>query len=204
MTVRLMLTALSMALMLGACGEIGTEAPADGETFDAPLPGLTPEELAAFLKGDEQFGFAFSSAIGLGPIFNNVSCASCHSGDGRGRELRPETTRRRRAGDPQQPAVRREPERRARQPAEQPRRVVPRAPTSPRRAEPQLERRRPSNRPSAGASDSRQSRRARPSTTRSRPSARSRPSSARRPSSGSSRPRARAPATSRSSSGRRR
>ncbi|MEE8250161.1 MAG: DUF4384 domain-containing protein [Gemmatimonadales bacterium] len=119
-------------------------------------------------------------------------------------QLRPETTRRRRAGEPQQPAVRREPERRARQPAEQPRRVVPRAPTSPRRAEPQLERRRPSNRPSAGASDSRQSRRARPSTTRSRPSARSRPSSARRPSSGSSRPRARAPATSRSSSGRRR
>ncbi len=120
------------------------------------------------------------------------------------RELRPETTRRRPADEPRPPAVRREPERSARQPAEQPRRVEPRAPTSPRRAEPQLERRRPSNRPSAGNSDSRQSRRARPSTTRSRPSARSRPSSARRPSSGSSRPRARAPATSRSSSGRRR
>ena len=85
MSMRLTLMALSMALMLAACSEIGTEAPADGETFDAPLPGLTPEELAAFLKGDEQFGFAFSPVIGLGPIFNNVSCASCHSGDGRGR-----------------------------------------------------------------------------------------------------------------------
>lgn len=116
-------------------------------------------------------------------------------------ELHPETTRRRHAAEPQQPAVRREPERSARRLAEQPRRVAPRAPTSPRRAEPQLERRRASNRPSVGNSDSRQSRSARASTTRSRPSARSRPSSARRPSS-SSRPRA--PATSRSSSGRRR
>ena len=75
MTMRLVLTTLSAVLMLGACSEIGTEAPADGEVFDAPLPGLTPEELAAFLKGDEVFGSAFSPARGLGPIFNNVSCA---------------------------------------------------------------------------------------------------------------------------------
>lgn len=70
---------------VAACGDIVTEAPADGDAFDAPLPGLTQDELAAFLKGDEQFGLAFVPASGLGPIFNNVSCASCHSGDGRGR-----------------------------------------------------------------------------------------------------------------------
>ncbi|MCZ6754336.1 MAG: thiol oxidoreductase [Gemmatimonadetes bacterium] len=100
MTMRLVLTTLSAVLMLGACSEIGTEAPADGEVFDAPLPGLTPEELAAFLKGDEVFGSAFSPARGLGPIFNNVSCASCHSGDGRGRPENALTRFSRSATDP--------------------------------------------------------------------------------------------------------
>ncbi len=75
-----------LVLLAGAaCNEFGTEAPDDADLFDAPLPGLTPEELAAFVRGDEQFGVAFVPATGLGPIFNNVSCASCHSGDGRGR-----------------------------------------------------------------------------------------------------------------------
>ena len=97
---RLALTAISMVMLMGACGEIGTEAPADGETLDGPLPGLTPEELAAFLKGDEQFGFAFAPALGLGPIFNNVSCASCHSGDGRGRPRNALTRFSRSATDP--------------------------------------------------------------------------------------------------------
>ncbi len=68
-----------------ACGTLATEAPGDADLLDAPLPGLTPEEMAAFIAGDQQFGKAFAPADGLGPIFNNVSCASCHSGDGRGR-----------------------------------------------------------------------------------------------------------------------
>jgi CxxC motif-containing protein (DUF1111 family) len=76
---------LILAVAVFACGELGTEAPADGDVLDAPLPGLTPEELAAFLRGDAQFGKEFSPVEGLGPIFNNVACASCHSGDGRGR-----------------------------------------------------------------------------------------------------------------------
>jgi CxxC motif-containing protein (DUF1111 family) len=53
--------------------------------FDAPLDGLSAEELRAFVRGDEEFGRRFAPASGLGPIFNNVSCAACHSGDGRGR-----------------------------------------------------------------------------------------------------------------------
>jgi CxxC motif-containing protein (DUF1111 family) len=53
--------------------------------LDGPLPGLTDAELAAFIRGDEGFGRAFAPSEGLGPIFNNVSCAACHSGDGRGR-----------------------------------------------------------------------------------------------------------------------
>jgi CxxC motif-containing protein (DUF1111 family) len=60
-------------------------APRAEDLMDGPLPGLTAEELAAFIHGDEAFGRAFTPAEGLGPIFNNVSCAACHSGDGRGR-----------------------------------------------------------------------------------------------------------------------
>jgi CxxC motif-containing protein (DUF1111 family) len=79
-------TALSLWLALvGGCGTVLTTAPDAGDLFDAPLPGLGPAELAAFAEGDAQFGKPFSILEGLGPIFNNVSCASCHSGDGRGR-----------------------------------------------------------------------------------------------------------------------
>lgn len=80
-----MLSAMSFGVLLGGCDTLLTEAPDDGDLFDAPLPGLTPEEHAAFVRGDEEFGRTFSIEDGLGPIFNNTSCASCHSGDGRGR-----------------------------------------------------------------------------------------------------------------------
>jgi CxxC motif-containing protein (DUF1111 family) len=76
---------LMVAFSVGACDRLTTQAPDPGDIFDGPLPGLTPEELAAFVRGDEAFGRSFSPNEGLGPIFNNVSCASCHSGDGRGR-----------------------------------------------------------------------------------------------------------------------
>ncbi len=72
-------------LGLVACGKLLTTAPEAGDLFDAPLDGLSSAELAAFADGDAQFGRPFSVIDGLGPIFNNVSCASCHSGDGRGR-----------------------------------------------------------------------------------------------------------------------
>ena len=67
-----------------ACDRL-TTAPADvADVFDAPLPGLTRAEAAAFARGDEEFERRFAPSEGLGPIFNNASCASCHSGDGRG------------------------------------------------------------------------------------------------------------------------
>ncbi|HEX6133764.1 MAG TPA: di-heme oxidoredictase family protein [Longimicrobiales bacterium] len=80
---------MALVLMAGAwtmaCDRLTTSAPADGDVFDAPLPGLTPAELAAFARGDAEFERRFAPSSGLGPIFNNASCASCHSGDGRGR-----------------------------------------------------------------------------------------------------------------------
>ncbi|MGQ0767166.1 MAG: di-heme oxidoredictase family protein [Gemmatimonadota bacterium] len=73
-----------IALFAAACGDALTTVTPDSDLFDAPIEGLTAAELAAFIRGDEEFGRRFSPASGLGPIFNNVSCASCHSGDGRG------------------------------------------------------------------------------------------------------------------------
>ncbi len=88
-----------VAVGLGACGRLMTTAPPEGDIFDGPLPGLSAGDLAAFAEGDAQFAFSFAPSAGLGPVFNNVSCASCHSGDGRGR---PENalTRFSRNGDP--------------------------------------------------------------------------------------------------------
>jgi len=76
-----------VGMILLGC-ELVPTAPAAEDLMDGPLPGLSTEEMAAFIVGDEAFGRAFVPADGLGPIFNNVSCAACHSGDGRGR---PET-----------------------------------------------------------------------------------------------------------------
>ena len=67
------------------CEKLLTTKPDPGERFDTPLPGLGNGELGDFQAGHTQFRKAFTISEGLGPIFNNVSCASCHSGDGRGR-----------------------------------------------------------------------------------------------------------------------
>ena len=82
--VRGLLTAALLLVAIG-CDTLLTEAPDDGDLFDAPVEGLSTEEMAAFVRGDGEFGRRFAPSSGLGPIFNNVSCASCHSGDGRGR-----------------------------------------------------------------------------------------------------------------------
>ena len=68
-----------------ACGELLTEPVSDRDLLDAPIEGLSGAELTLFLRGDAEFGRRFAPVDGLGPIFNNVSCISCHSGDGRGR-----------------------------------------------------------------------------------------------------------------------
>lgn len=72
-------------IAIAACDQLTTVAPADGDLFDAPVEGLSDAEMAAFARGDVEFGRQFAPNTGLGPIFNDVSCATCHSGDGRGR-----------------------------------------------------------------------------------------------------------------------
>jgi CxxC motif-containing protein (DUF1111 family) len=78
------LALLFVALWGGACAELFTELPEVGGDLESPLGGLTREQLALFVQGDAAFERAFTVAEGLGPIFNERSCAACHPGDGRG------------------------------------------------------------------------------------------------------------------------
>ena len=68
-----------------ACNKLLPGAPGDDKILDGPVPGLTPEQNAVFLRGDIAFNDdVFTAANGLGPIFVATSCGSCHAGDGKG------------------------------------------------------------------------------------------------------------------------
>ena len=81
----------------GETGEIPS-AGAGGDTsiddrtsfaFEQPAENLSDENLERHLDGDVEFGNVFVTAPapvnpGLGPLFNNVSCESCHIKNGRG------------------------------------------------------------------------------------------------------------------------
>jgi CxxC motif-containing protein (DUF1111 family) len=79
----LLLLGLGLVTLYG-CDTLMTSAPEDQDLLDAPLAGLSRDLNAIFLDGDERFAKVFRVQDGLGPIFNNVSCAGCHPGDGRG------------------------------------------------------------------------------------------------------------------------
>ncbi|MEQ1832843.1 MAG: hypothetical protein ABL977_07285, partial [Candidatus Eisenbacteria bacterium] len=75
---RIAAAALLLTPLTGSgCGRLLTTSPEPGDVFDAPLDGLSPAERTAFLRGDAEFARAFSMTDGLGPIFNEVACASC-------------------------------------------------------------------------------------------------------------------------------
>jgi hypothetical protein len=62
---------------------------ATADAFGQPAPNLTAAELTRHEQGDAIFEAEFSADRaspfrGLGPMFENVSCESCHFGDGRG------------------------------------------------------------------------------------------------------------------------
>lgn len=88
----LVAAAVTCGLAVAGCDRLTTVAPPDGDVFDAPIDGLSDAEMAAFARGDQEFERQFAPNTGLGPIFNDVSCATCHSGDGRG-QLRNALTR---------------------------------------------------------------------------------------------------------------
>jgi len=65
--------------------------------FSFPMPNLNAEETELHLRGDVNFEVSFITAVsaehpdkdGLGPVFNNSDCNSCHRKDGRSSTLSP-------------------------------------------------------------------------------------------------------------------
>ena len=49
-----------------------------------PLAWVTPEERARFEQGAQHFDVEFENETGLGPLFNEASCAECHEDPARG------------------------------------------------------------------------------------------------------------------------
>ncbi len=100
----------SLILVIPACKKPGSLVPVEeqdwyaggGQTvfvngsgaYSQPFPGLSGDKDFNHEVGDLAFEATFVSApapkhSGLGPIFNSVSCVSCHIGDGRGKAPNP-------------------------------------------------------------------------------------------------------------------
>ncbi|MBP6414634.1 MAG: thiol oxidoreductase, partial [Bacteroidia bacterium] len=65
-----------------------------GGAFTHPFSGMSEHDMEVHETGDAHFEASFVTAPsfirpGLGPIYNNVSCASCHIADGRGKPALP-------------------------------------------------------------------------------------------------------------------
>ena len=72
-------------ILLFSCDKLGPEEPMEFELLDGPIDGLSTSEQKRFLAGDIAFNDdVFTVENGLGPLFVGTSCASCHSGDGKG------------------------------------------------------------------------------------------------------------------------
>jgi len=80
----LICVATAAAFAASGCDTLMTSTPTEGDDFTAPMDDMSMDLNAAFAEGDENFERVFTVADGLGPIFNNTGCESCHPGDGRG------------------------------------------------------------------------------------------------------------------------
>jgi CxxC motif-containing protein (DUF1111 family) len=86
---RIAAAALVGSAALGACDDPGTDSPTGGSggesskptplPKDAPIPGITDEQLIVFDKGDNLFGLPLHDADGLGPLYTRNNCAACHT-----------------------------------------------------------------------------------------------------------------------------
>jgi CxxC motif-containing protein (DUF1111 family) len=75
------LVATTALVSAGACGSPPDESVE--ESHDAltasPLPGITTAQLTLFNDGEEEFNAVETIHDGLGPVFNEKSCGSCHN-----------------------------------------------------------------------------------------------------------------------------
>jgi CxxC motif-containing protein (DUF1111 family) len=81
---KLLLCASLLFLIIAACSKLMPAEPERENLLSGPVEGLTQQQLANHIKGDDEFGRVFGTVDGLGPIFVANSCQSCHAGDGKG------------------------------------------------------------------------------------------------------------------------
>lgn len=74
---------LLLALSLG-CEKLLPKTPESEELLAELVPDLSEAQRDLHLKGDREFARVFAKADGLGPVFVQHSCESCHVGDGKG------------------------------------------------------------------------------------------------------------------------
>jgi len=70
-----LLASLSLVCFIFACNTGDDEVARDP---GQPLPGLTATDLERFARGHARFHAPFSPEDGLGPLFNEARCSSCH------------------------------------------------------------------------------------------------------------------------------
>lgn len=58
---------------------VTADQPTTAPQLGDPLPGLTADQLARFQTGQDQFAEIEGADAGLGPVFNEASCATCHT-----------------------------------------------------------------------------------------------------------------------------
>lgn len=81
---------LALTVVVGALSVVPSNVVLGGEPLELqrktgdPVPGLTAAELDRFFKGEDAFSRTLSTSEGLGPVFNDHSCISCHNAGGTG------------------------------------------------------------------------------------------------------------------------
>jgi CxxC motif-containing protein (DUF1111 family) len=83
--------ALEDTVTTAITGGSSSGVPAVATTLGGPLGGLTAGELARFADGQTDFEEVETVAEGLGPVFNEASCVTCHNGPIGGTTGRAET-----------------------------------------------------------------------------------------------------------------
>ena len=70
----------STVLLLGCMVSVlVAQPPASAGSFGSPFNDLTSGQLSAFVAGQAAFQTVEDVSDGLGPVFNDVSCAACHT-----------------------------------------------------------------------------------------------------------------------------
>lgn len=75
---------LSLSFAIIGCQKFLPKAPDSQDVLAEPIEDLTSNQMLLHLAGDGEFARVFGTTDGLGPIYVQNSCESCHVGDGKG------------------------------------------------------------------------------------------------------------------------